>query len=382
MNKNQVRLDARKFLSNFGKNILAKMSNVCAKTGQYNVPSELFQKRTPRSNRVLIEWKVVNDNKLTLNQLESFSGGVVVEFLNNDFFDENYNSNPLFQELKNRLGSDEIVSSIISIHSEQGSSSSEVQRRSFEKLINNTEVQYKNKKVVITKSNYMDYAIKQIKNGRTGVGTGNEWWSGFLFVSIKGGQQDTIETHHDQELTLFNPACEFATKDVCLDLDLVMSYFAFLSVDVSTLDEFDKISYQTILDQLKEALRETFYDSPSYKGNLLDYCENHPCAKMIKGVLSDPIQLKRIKIENFNIAERTADSVDFTHNEAVVYHKYYWDKAKNCILSPARPTNVFWSFHLSNMMQQDYSLEDYFKYEEERFKNRQRLLNGEQINLQ
>lgn len=214
MNKNQVRLDARKFLSNFGKNILAKMSNVCAKTGQYNVPSELFQKRTPRSNRVLIEWKVVNDNKLTLKQLESFSGGVVVEFLNNDFFDENYNSNPLFQELKNRLGSDEIVSSIISIHSEQGSSSSEVQRRSFEKLINNTEVQYKNKKVVITKSNYMDYAIKQIKNGRTGVGTGNEWWSGFLFVSIKGGQQDTIETHHDQELTLFNPACEFATKDV------------------------------------------------------------------------------------------------------------------------------------------------------------------------
>lgn len=180
MNKNQVRLDARKFLSNFGKNILAKMSNVCAKTGQYNVPSELFQKRTPRSNRVLIEWKVVNDNKLTLEQLESFSGGVVVEFLNNDFFDENYNSTPLFQELKNRLGSDEIVSSIISIHSEQGSSSSEIQRRSFEKLINNTEVQYKTKKVVITKSNYMDFAIKQIKNGRTGVGTGNEWWSGFF----------------------------------------------------------------------------------------------------------------------------------------------------------------------------------------------------------
>lgn len=377
MNKNQVRLNARKFLSNFGKNIFAKMSNICAKTGQYNVPSELFQKRTPRSNRVLIEWKVVNDNKLTLEQLESFSGGVVVEFLNNDFFDEEYNLNPLFQILKNRLGSDEIVSSIISIHSEQGSSSSEVQRRSFDKLINNTEVQYKNKKIVITKSNYMDFAIKQIKNGGTGIGTENKWWSGFLFISIKGGQQDTIETHHDQELTLFNPACEFATKEVCLDLDLVMFYFAFLSINVSALDEFDKISYQTIFNQLKEALRETFYDSLSYKGNLLDYCENHPCAKINKGVLTDPIQLKRIKIENFNIAERTADSIDFTHNEAVVYQKYYWDKTQNCILSPARPTNVFWSFHLSNMMQQDFSLEDYFKYEEERFKNRQRLLNDE-----
>ena len=94
------------------------------------------------------------------------------------------------------------------------------------------------------------------------------------------------------------------------------------------------------------------------------------------GYLVDPIQLKRINIKHFDISERTADSIDFTHGEAVIYQRYYWDKAKNCILSPARPTNVFWSFHLSNMMQQDYSLEDYFKYEEERFKSRQRLLHN------
>ena len=67
MDKNRIRLDSRKFLEKFGKNINAKFSNICAKTGQYNVPSELFQKRTPRSNRVLIEWKVVNDNHLTRN---------------------------------------------------------------------------------------------------------------------------------------------------------------------------------------------------------------------------------------------------------------------------------------------------------------------------
>lgn len=374
MDKNRIRLDSRKFLKQFGKNINAKFSNICAKTGQYNVPSELFQKRTPRSNRVLIEWKVVNDNHLTMEQLKSFSGGVVVEFLNNDFFDESYSSNPLYNELKNKIGSDEIVSSIISIHSEAGSSSSEIQRQSFKKLINNTNILYKGTKVIINEKNYQQYAIEQIRDNGRGIGVGNEWWNGFLFISIKGGQQDTIETHHDQELTLFNPACEFANKEVCLDLDLVMLYFAFLSVPYKDLDEYDAISYDTLFKQLKEALKGAFYDSPAYKGNLLDYCENHPSAKMQKGTLTDPIQIKRIDINKFDISERTAESIDFTHDEAVIFQRYYWDNIKKCILSPARPSNVFWSYHLSNMMQQDYSLEDYFKYEEERFKSRQRLL--------
>ena len=376
MDKNTVRLETRKFLEKYGNNIHSKFSNICAKTGQYGVPNELFQKRTPRSNRVLIEWKVVNDNHLTLEQLNSFTGGVVIEFLNNDFFDENNNSNPLFNELKNRIGSDELVSSIISIHSEDGSSSSEIQRRCFAKLINNTTVLYKGKRITINKDIYLEYAIKQIKDGSKGVGTGNEWWSGFLFISIKGGQQDTIETHHDLELTLFNPACEFATKEVCIDLDLVMSYFAFLTVPRRDLNKYDLISFETLFEQLKNVLHSSYYDSESYKGNLLDYCNNHPSVKMGDGYLVDPIQLKRIHIKHFDISERTADSIDFTHGEAVIYQRYYWDKAKNCILSPARPTNVFWSFHLSNMMQQDYSLEDYFKYEEERFKSRQRLLHN------
>lgn len=375
MNKEKTRLEAKKFLSIFGENIFAKFSNVCAKTGQYSVPSELFQKRTPRSNRVLIEWKVVNDNKLTLEQLKTFTGGVVVEFVNNDFFDKTFEENPLFNELKNKLGSDEIVSSIISIKSEDGSSSSENQRQSFKKLISGTKVFYKNKEYTISNENYNSFAIKQIKKGDRGIGYGNEWWSGFLFVSIKGGQQDTIETHHGQELTLFNPACEFATKEVCLDIDLVVSYFAFLSIDVYQLDENKKAKYFEIKEALEKYLLQSEYDSVSYKGNLLDYCKNHPSVKLQKGILTDPIQLSRISIEKFDIAQRTPDSVDFTHGEAVYYQKYYWDNIKKCVLSPARPTNIFWSYHLSNMMQQDYSLEDYFKYEEERFKLRQKLLN-------
>lgn len=370
VNKNKIRLKAFNFLGSFGEKIKTKFTNVCAKTGQYNVPNELFQKRTSRSNRVLIAWKSVKENNLNIKELRSFSGGVVVEFINNDFFDESNNEIPIFNVLKNLIGSNEIVSSIISIRSESGSSSSAIQRDAFAKLVNNTKINYKGDTVCINIDNYKEYAIRQTQRG----GTGNDKWSGFLFVSIRGGQQDTIETHKGEELTIFNPACEFATQDVCLDLDITVAYFAMLSVDVSTLNEEQKSDYKDIFDELEKALFSCSYDSEDYKGNLLDYVKSHPSVRMKEGELTDPIQVKRIDILNFSDDKRNSDSIDFTHNEAVIFEKFYWDKSKKCILSPARPTNVFWSFHLSNMMQQNYDLNSYFKYEEERYKQRQYLL--------
>jgi len=121
MNKRQLRNKVIMYLSGFGRtdeekhNIKEKLKNICGKTGQYNVPDQLYQKRTSRSNRALISWKTVEKNNLTLPQLETFSGGVVVEFINEDYFKKDGNPKSLFNVLKKRLGSDEIVSSMISI---------------------------------------------------------------------------------------------------------------------------------------------------------------------------------------------------------------------------------------------------------------------------
>lgn len=370
MDKNKVRHESMNFLGSFGKNIKTKLSNVCAKTGQYNVPSELFQKRTPRSNRALISWKTVKNNNLTIDELNSFEGGVVVELLNNDFFDENNYSNEVFNCLINRIGSDDNISSIISIRAEGGSSSSAIQRKAFENLTNNTTVLYKGEKVIINVDNYMDYKILQRSSG----GTGNEKWSGFLFISIKGGQQDTIETHHGEELTIFNPACEYASADVRQDLDLVVMYFMLFSIDRKALNAKENLTYDKIRKDLEDYLKECEYDNESYKGNLLEYCQNHPSLKLHPGKLTDPIQLKNIPLEAFDLENRQKDSIDFTHSEAVNLDKYYWDKIHKTLLSPANPTNVFWSYHLSNMMQQDYTLEEYFEYEKERYEQRKLLL--------
>ena len=373
MYKSQMRLKAFRFLQGFGTNMRAKFSNVCSKTGSYDVPLELFQKRTPRKNRALISWKAVKNNNLTLEQLDTFEGGVVVDFINNDFFDEDNYKDGLFQELKERLGSNKNVSSIISIKSESGSSSSAVQREAFSKLTNNTKINYLGNEICINADNYEQYAIKQNIGGR---GQGNDTWSGFLFISIRGGQQDTIETHSGKELTLFNPACEYASADVCVDLDLVMSYYALASIDEKSLgwgsDKWRE--YKFLVQNLEKMLATIEYDNSGYKGNLLNYVKNQYSISLVPGQLTDPIQLIPITIDKFNISSRTEDSIDFTHEEAVIYEKYYWDSIKKCVLSPARPTNVFWSYHLSNMMQQNYNLEDYFKYEEERFEKRQALI--------
>lgn len=360
------------FLGSFDDKIRTKFGNICGKTGQYDVPDELYQKRTSRKNRVLISWKTVKNNNFTIQQLESFSGGVAVEFVNEDFFEEENQSNPLFIDLKNRLGSDEIVSSIITIRSESGSSSSFVQRQAFEKLVNNTKVMYKGNEVVLTLENYKNYGIKQILSG----GMGNEKWSGFLFVSIKGGQQDVIESHDCQQ-TIFNPACDFANEEISLDLDLTMSYFAMLSIDVESLETKKQLDYKSLFSLLKETLSNIHYDNESFTGTLLEYCENHPSTKMVPGKLYDPIQVEEIHILDFSIDNKEDPrNLDFTHDEAVNKGKYYWDNIYQCILSPARPTNVFWSKHLSNMMQQNFSLNEYFKHEEDVANRRKRLLNN------
>lgn len=370
MEKTRLRREAFAFLGSFDNKIRTKLDNISGKTGQYNVPDRLYQKRTNRKNRVLISWKTVIKNNLSLDELNTFSGGVVVEFVNEDFFEEDNQTNPLFLELKNRLGSNENVSSIITIRSESGSSSSFIQRKAFERLVDNLEVLYLNQLVTITPNNYKSYGIRQHTSG----GSGNDKWDGFLFVSIKGGQQDIVESHLEDQ-TIFNPACEFANADVSCDLDLVMAFFALLSIDSNRLSPDDMAKLQFLKNEFYTTLTSIRYDNLSYSGNLLDYCVNHPSAKLVPGKLYDPIQVEEICIDDFAVDNKEDNrNLDFTHNEAVNKDVYYWDNEKKCILSAARPTNVFWSKHLSNMMQQNFTLDEYFRHEEEIISRRKALL--------
>ena len=358
------------FLGLFGENIKEKMSNICGKTGAYNVPDELYQKRTKRSNRILISWNAVKKNNLTIKQLETCENGVVVELLNGDYFDEGNYKNDTFKELIKRIGSDEVVSAMISFRSENGSSSSEIPRKYFNMFLNNTKVDYKGNTIIINKDNYANYAINKTSEGNGSL-CGNDKWDGFLFVSIKGGQQDTIETHKNRSMTLFNPACEYANDEVCRDIDLVLGYFAMKAINPNELNKDMKELYDGLMKELKIVMENVDYDLNGKQYSLYEYCSIHPSVKLVDNQLTDPIQLIKLNIENFNIPDNSDESIDLTHNEAVNNELFYWDDKRKCILSPARPTNIFWSYHLSNMMQQNYNLKEFIDYEEEIYTRRQ-----------
>lgn len=360
-----IRNNAINYLNKFcnGNEIKTKLNNINGKAAQYDVPDEIYLQRVSRKSRVLIPWKDVKKNRLTFDQLNTFSGGVVVEFVNLDFFTvESSEFIVLFNKLKSKLGSDENVSAMISIRSEGGNPSSQSQRNAFEKL-----------NILFPDYNENLIRRKQNINPSNSLSIGNEKWEGFIYISIRGGQQDTITTHsRSVDFNLFNPAVEYASDEVSVDIDFVLSYFALFSIPHDKRDE----EFLTIKKTLERELKNCIYDT----GNLLDYVKNHPSLKLIEGELTDPIQLKQILIEDFSNGDKNEEALDFSHNESVNKCIYYFDSHHQVILSPTRPNNVYWSKHLSNMMQQNYTLDEYFDLENKRVKKRRELL-GERREL-
>ena len=327
-----------------------KFDNISGKTGSYFVPDTLFQKRTHRKNRVLIPYEHVIKNNLTYDMLKKFSGGVAVEFVNNQFFDElskeETKQSEIFKILKHKLGSDEIVSAIIDIRS-TGSSSSDIQRSALIQLntyleTNNIELE---KALIKRKSEY--------SNLKTGIGVGNDKWEGFVFYEIKGGDQNTINSHNER-INLFNPSVEYASKAVSKDITLVLLYFAIHSIDIASRDD----EWKSIKTDLEVYLSKRTYLEKSLK----DYVTKHPCLNIKKHLLYDIIQVKPIKSKYFALNTITDNSLDIAHESSVKDAIYSYDDNLKEILSPANPINLFWSLHLSNMMQQNFSINNFFSF--------------------
>lgn len=340
--------------------IKEKFSNINGKTGKYGVPDCLFQKRTSRCNRILLPWRTILQNQLTLEQLNTFNGGVCVEFVNDDVVNEEYKKLDLYNTLIKKVGSNEKISALISFRTVDGDSGATIARNSYNKFKGDLNDESFNRLYPKIKRNE--------KVPYSGKGD-NSVWKGKIFISIKGGSQNSIESHNKNESELlFNPAIEYANENVCLDIDITLSYFALHCKD---LDKAVIDNYKNLKKEIELYLEKRNYD----EGNLLSYSLNHPTLKHGKGYLVDAIQLNPILIEDFKTTQKE-DSTVISHNEAANKEKFYYDKLNKCILTPARPTNLFWAKHLSNMMQQNYNLSEYFEMEKIRYEKRKKLLNN------
>lgn len=348
------------FWGSIDDKILEKFKNLNGKTGRYDVPHELFQRRTSRSNRVLIRWKIIDNNKIKLYHLKTFYGGICVELVNHDYFKKS--NNKLLNTLKKDVGSNNIISSMISLRNEAGISNSSLQRDIF------------NKQKIIKNIKY-PIIERDSKIGYKGKGD-NSVWKGKIYYSIRGGEQNSIESHPNSPFpTLFNPAVEYANERVCFDIDMTMSYFALHCNDIKK----EKEEIDSLKREIEEYLKNRKYKETKLKTNkttkettLLDYCKNHYSLKFGNGILIDPIQLDEMLIEDFKTSN-TKNSAVVSHNESADKSIFYFEENEKFILSPARPTNLFWSKHHSNMMQQDLTLIDYFEAEENRYKKRKIL---------
>lgn len=332
-----------------------KFKNIRGKTAQYDVPKELWQKRTSVSNRVLLRWKLIKQNKITLNQLKTFYGGLCVDFVNDDFINPQNQKNKLFQYLKSQLGGNDMISSMISIRNEDGSSSSQFLRDTYRKIVN-----------IVGKDN-----LKPIERNAvipySGFGR-NDVWKGNFYYSIRGGQQNSIESHKNISPQLFNPAISYANELVANDLYIVLSYFALFAEGMPQ-KNFRNI--KVLKEKCENYLQNRNYDS----GNLLDYCTEHPSLSYNKRILMDPIQIKPIRIEYFGNC-KTSDRCVICHNQAATKNIITYDKSNGFLLSSSNPMNMFWSTHLSNMLQQDYTLTEYYVEEDKRVKKRKKILKG------
>lgn len=336
--------------NNIDPKVQEKFKNLCGKTWQYDVPDELFQKRTSRSNRVLLRWKVIKQNHMTLRWLETFYGGVCVEFVNDDFFDENNRSIDLFNHLISKIGADEMISAIVSFRNEDGDSGATIARVNYAKYM-----EQHGQDFIPIKRKTPDVPWKWSNDVREGNG----------YFSIKWGSQTSYESHKDLvEPKLFNPAIEYANEQVCLDIDLTMSYFALHCEDVKWIISW----YDSLILELEKYLKSREYDD----GNLYQYCISHDSLNNSERILVDPIQLKKMSIKNF-ATSGTEESSVVCHNTAANKYIFSFDESLQCVLSPANPKNFFWATHLSNMMQQNYNLDEYILEEERRYLKRREL---------
>jgi hypothetical protein len=106
-------------------------------------------------------------------------------------------------------------------------------------------------------------------------------------------------------------------------------------------------------------LKETHYDG----GSLYDTCLINECIVDEDGkrILRCPLTLNNISIKQFEIENRSKSNnyIDICHNEAVSKEKLYYDNTRRCILTAARPQNLFWGEKLGNMQQQDFTINEY-----------------------
>ena len=344
-------------IKKFPKNIQTKLKNI-NKAGQCDVCTT---KRVSQNSRILLPYYIIRKSGLTLDQLKTYTNGVVIEvpfreyerirkssvgdITSNDELDE-YIINNIGGETSNP------VAAIVTIGKEGGYSGSSVQREDLVRLKN---------EIVVRGWEPVAYNPEKTMKGKKNKGNAN--WSGHYYYKISGGSQQSFKSHPNKELQIFTTHKGFMSTDkIIVD---VMTSLVWQILHIFDIDKFipreDALKYkQTLEDYLKNItyLGKSCYESMKKLENIRD------------GKLISPITQKEISINAFD--KETVDGgykdeiVDISHDDAVNKNNIRFCPENNVMVSDYFPGNLFWDTHLGNMQQQSFTVKEYWAEMEQR----------------
>jgi len=344
-------------IKKFPKNIQTKLKNI-NKAGQCDVCTT---KRVSQNSRILLPYYIIRKSGLTLDQLKTYTNGVVIEvpfreyerirkssvgdITSNDELDE-YIINNIGGETSNP------VAAIVTIGKEGGYSGSSVQREDLVRLKN---------EIVVRGWEPVAYNPEKTMKGKKNKGNAN--WSGHYYYKISGGSQQSFKSHPNKEPQIFTTHKGFMSTDkIIVD---VMTSLVWQILHIFDIDKFipteDALKYKQILeDYLKNTtyLGKSCYDSMKKLENVRG------------GKLISPITQKEISINAFD--KETVDGgykdeiVDISHDDAVNKNNIRFCPENNVMLSDYFPGNLFWDTHLGNMQQQSFTVKEYWAEMEQR----------------
>ena len=340
-------------IKKFPKNIRTKLKNI-NKAGICDVCPT---KRVSQNSRISLPYYIIRKSGLTLDQLKTYTSGVVIEVpfreyerirkssVGNDELDE-YIINNIGGETSNP------VAAIVTIRKENGYSGSSVQREDLVRLKN---------EIVVRGWEPVAYNPEKAIKGKKNKGNAN--WSGHYYYKISGGSQQSFKSHPNKEPQIFTTHKGFmSTEKIIVD---VMTSLVWQILHIFDIDKFipteDVLKYkQTLEDYLKNT---TYLGKSCYES--MKKLENVRGGKLIS-----PITQKEISINAFD--KETVDGgykdeiVDISHDDAVNKNNIRFCPENNVMLSDYFPGNLFWDTHLGNMQQQSFTVKEYWAEIDER----------------
>ena len=335
------------------KNIRTKLKNI-NKAGICDVCPT---KRVSQNSRILLPYYIIRKSGLTLDQLKTYTSGVVIELPFREYERISKSSvggnDELDAYIVNNIGgaTTNAVAAIVTIRKENGYSGSSVQREDLKRLEN---------EIVVKAWEPVAYNPEKTMKGKKN--KGNENWSGHYYYKVSGGSQQSFKSHPNKEPQIFTTHKGFMSTDKII-IDVVASLI-WQMLHIFDIDKYisteDALKYKQTLEQY---LKDTMYLGISCYDSIKNL-ENIRYGKLISPVTRNAISITAFDKEA--VGDCKDDIVDISHNEAVNKHNVRFCPENNVMLSDYFPGNLFWDTHLGNMQQQSFTLKEYRAEENER----------------